>query len=83
MQGGSITNPSGFRTERRDRYQQIAPNRLRFNFTTDNGLDGVRFHVNGGNRIVLNLQEGGTRVDHFYLGRYKVQTTQDPLVIAK
>lgn len=83
VEGGSITNTGGFRTEGRDRWQQASPNRLRFNFRTDNGLDGVKFRVGGGKRVVMNLQEGGTRVDHFYLGRYKVQTTQDPLVIAK
>lgn len=83
VQGGTISNPGGYRTEARDRWQQVAPNRLRFNFTTDNGLDGVHFRVNGGSRIVMNLQESGTRVDHFYLGQYKVQTVLDPLIIAK
>lgn len=83
VEGGTISNTGGYRTEGRDRWQQISSNRLRFNFRTDNGLDGVKFRVNGGHRILINLQEGGTRVDHFYLGQYKVQTVQDPLVIAK
>jgi len=83
VQGGTISNPGGYRTEGRDRWQQVSPNRLRFNFTTDNGLDGVKFRVNGGRRVVMHLEEGGTRVDRFYLGQYKVQTVLDPLVIAK
>ncbi len=83
VQGGTISNPGGYRTEARDRWQQVSTNRLRFNFTTDNGLDGVRFRVNGGRRVVINLEEGGTRVDRFYLGQYKVQTILDPLIIAK
>jgi len=83
IQGGTLSNPGGYRTEGRDRWQQVSPSRLRFNFTTDNGLDGIKFRVNGGNRIVMNLEEGGTRVDRFYLGQYKVQTILDPLIIAK
>jgi len=83
VQGGSVSNVSGYRTEGDDRFRQSGDNRVSFRFTTDNGLDGVKFNVNGGRRIIIRFQSGNYGETRVFLGRDKIQTRQDPLVIAK
>jgi hypothetical protein len=83
VQGGSVSNLSGYETEGRDRFSKLSSNRVSFNLETGNGLDGVRFEVNGGKRIVLNLRSNDQGIEQVYLGQYKIRTVRSPLVIAK
>ena len=83
VQGGTLTNVQGYRTERSDRFFQQGNNRAHFTFDTSNGLDGVKFHVDGGRRIVVRLEGFDQNRDRFYLGQDKIGTTVNPLVIEK
>ena len=83
VQGGSLSNVQGYQTERNDRFFQQGKNHAHFAFDVSNGLDGVKFHVDGGRRIVVRLQGFNQDGDRFFLGQDKIGTTVNPLVIEK
>lgn len=83
VQGGKVSHVQGYRTERGDRFSQQGDNRVRFAFDTSDGLDGVKFHVDGGRRIVVRLDGFDNLRDQFILGQQKQGIRVNPLVIEK
>jgi hypothetical protein len=79
VEDGSLSNVSGYETEGNDRIRKISDKRVAFSFETSNGLDGVRFRVNGGDRIFVNLNGPGSA----YLGQNKKQTSENTLIIRR
>lgn len=80
---GRLENVGGYETERDDSYGRVGDSRVRFSFHTGDGLDGVRFRVNRGRRLVLNLRADEPGRERVYLGQYKVPEQGNPLVIVK
>jgi hypothetical protein len=83
VQGGSLSHVDGYQTERNDQFYQQNGNHAHFAFQTSNGLDGIKFHVDGGKRIVVRLEGFDQDHDRFFLGQDKIGTTVNPLVIEK
>lgn len=83
VRGGKVSSVQGYKTERDDRFSQQGSNHVRFSFDTSDGLDGVKFHVDGGRRIVVRLDGFDRAGDRFFLGQDKLGTNVNPLVIEK
>lgn len=83
VQGGKISGIGGYQTDRGDRIEQVADNRVRYDFSTERGLDGVRIHVKGGQRIIISAQTEGRSQNTFYLGGNQTVVRADRLVVRK
>jgi len=83
VNNGSISNVSGYETERGDSFNQPNAKRVNFTFTTADGLDGIRFRVNGDTRLTLRLEVNGRPTEQVYLGQNQIRATGYPLVINK
>lgn len=56
---------------------------LRFQFKTAEGIDGIDFHVVGGRRLYLRLDQDGKLIDpaNIFLGEDSAHPDHDPFVI--
>jgi hypothetical protein len=68
--GGTLEDARPLRIERRqDSVRRVAPNDIKFQFTTYGATDGVQFTVNGGTRLRIGLDLGQKRAeDCVFLG---------------
>ena len=68
LQEGTIVNPMGLKDEKGDKFKLVKPSELRFHFKTHEGVDGVKFQINGGKHIAFHLELNGKRTDHVFVG---------------
>ncbi|HLH27206.1 MAG TPA: hypothetical protein VK066_32200 [Chloroflexota bacterium] len=68
---GTFVNVSGVQSEGDDWVRQEGNGVLRFHFHTFSGIDGVRFSIDGGSTLAMNLfrDDAPVALDRIYLGR--------------
>ena len=74
VKDGTISNVSGLKDEKDDRFQLVRPDHLRFHFKTHEGLDGVKFQISqGAKSAMFNLRLQGKATSHIFLGKNMVE----------
>lgn len=79
-QDGSIADVRGMKDEKVDKIKQPKPNEVAFHFVTHEGTDGVKFTLNGGQRLRLALQQEGHKTEHIFYGARAIEAERDPVV---
>ena len=82
VEGGTIVNPEPFALERqqKDAFKQQTPNVLDFRMLTYGKIDGVKFKVNGGQRLYIDLRLAGKPTERVFFGPKPVQVVGNPIV---
>ncbi len=59
--------------------------RLVVKFHTHDGIDGVNFHLAGGDAVRLHLDQGGQTIDpsNIFLGRFSVHPDHNPFTVRR
>lgn len=83
---GKFTDVHLVKAERDDHVEVVDGGKaVRFQFKTAEGIDGIDFHVDGGRRLYLRLDQNGKRIDpaNIFLGEDSAHPDHDPFVIRR
>lgn len=80
VDGGTIAHPRRLNDERDDRLRRTGPNTLDFRFETAEGVDGLKFDLRGGQRVVFHLDFLGHPTQNIFFGGREIEAHEDPLV---
>jgi hypothetical protein len=80
VRGGRITDLHGEMMDRKDRLQRTGPGAIAFNWTTGEKYDELMFRVQGGERLVFELELEGKETDKIYVGKEMIEAKDNPVV---
>ena len=82
---GAFTGLEAVHLESDDAATIVSPTELTFHFNTFNGIDGIRFHIDGGTQIGFNLTIDGHEetADGVFLGAYSQHPNATPFTITR
>ena len=79
-QGGTISDVKGYLRERPDKFDLNDKGVLRFRFDTHEHVDGLKFRLTGGKRLLMYLQLAGHRTDNIFIGKNAVEAGRSPII---
>lgn len=77
---GTFVNVTNVLAENDDKVTQVGDHEVLFDLKTYNGIDGVRFSINGGDHLSMNLKIDGQEapLNRIFIGHKAVHPKHDP-----